>query len=70
MRVFRNYATMGGFRFRGQYSKGRAPTFAMPSNKVVTSPGDLGGMTAKTGRKLVRHFLPAPMMVMLRQHSR
>jgi hypothetical protein len=48
MRVFRNYATMGGFRFRGQYSKGRAPTFAMPSNKVVTSPGDLGGMTAKT----------------------
>jgi hypothetical protein len=48
MRVFRNFATMGGFRFRGQYSKGRAPTFAMPSNKVVTSPGDLGGMTAKT----------------------
>jgi hypothetical protein len=48
VRVFRNYATMGGFRFRGQYTKGRAPTFAMPSNKVVTSPGDLGGMTAKT----------------------
>jgi hypothetical protein len=48
VKVFRNYATMGGFRFRGQYTKDRAPTFAMPSNKVVTSPGSLGGMTAKT----------------------
>lgn len=48
VKVFRNFATMGGFRFRGQYTKGRAPTFAMPANKTVTSPGDLGGMTAKT----------------------
>jgi hypothetical protein len=39
---------MGGFRFRGQYNKGRAPTFAMPANKTVTSPTDLGGMSAKT----------------------
>jgi hypothetical protein len=46
--VFRNYATMGGFRFRGQYTKGRAPTFAMPSNKTITLPGSLGGMTATT----------------------
>ena len=48
VRVFRDYATMGGFRCRGQYTKSLVPTFAMPSNKVVTSPGDLGGMTAKT----------------------
>lgn len=46
--VFRNYATMGGFRFRGQYTKGRSPTFPMPSSKVVTLPGSLGGMTATT----------------------
>ena len=46
--VFRNYATMGGFRFRGQYTKGRAPTFPMPSNKTITLPGSLGGMTATT----------------------
>jgi hypothetical protein len=46
--VFRNYATMGGFRFRGQYTKGRAPTFPMPSSKVITLPGNLGGMTATT----------------------
>lgn len=48
VRVVRNFATMGGFRFRGQYSRGRAPTFAMPTNKTVTAPADLGGMTAKT----------------------
>jgi hypothetical protein len=48
VRVFRDYATMGGFRFRGQYTKSRVPTFPMPSNKVATSPGALGGMTAKT----------------------
>jgi hypothetical protein len=48
VRVFRDYATMGGFRFRGQYTKSLVPTFPMPANKVVTSPGALGGMTAKT----------------------
>lgn len=48
VKVFRNHAQMGGFRFRGQYSKGRAPVFAMPASKVVTSPGSLSGMTAKT----------------------
>lgn len=48
VKVFRNYATMGGFRFRGQYTKGRAPTFAMPSNKTVTLPGSLGAMSATT----------------------
>jgi hypothetical protein len=48
VKVFRNYATMGGFRFRGQYTKGSAPTFPMPSNKTVTLPGSLGGMTATT----------------------
>ncbi len=42
--VFRNYATMGGFRFRGQYTKGRAPTFPMPSSKVASiAPSGLGG---------------------------
>ena len=46
--VFRNFATMGGFRFRGQYTKGKVPTFAMPSSKTVTLPGSLGGMTATT----------------------
>lgn len=48
VKVFRNYATMGGFRFRGQYTKGRAPTFNMPANKTATLPTDLGGMTATT----------------------
>lgn len=48
VRVFRNYATMGGFRFRGQYTKGRAPTFPMPSNKVASLTTDLAGMTATT----------------------
>ena len=48
LRVFRNFATMGGFRFRGQYTKSSAPTFAMPSVKSVTLPGSLGGMTATT----------------------
>ena len=48
VKVFRNYANMGGFRFRGQYTKSRAPTFPMPSNKTITLPGSLGGMTATT----------------------
>lgn len=48
VRVFRDYATMGGFRFRGQYTKGRAPTFAMPANKVASLPTDLGAMSATT----------------------
>jgi hypothetical protein len=48
VRVFRNFATMGGFRFRGQYTKGRAPTFAMPSNKVASLTTDLGAMSATT----------------------
>jgi hypothetical protein len=48
VRVFRNYATMGGFRFRGQYTKGRAPTFAMPSNKVASLTTNLSAMSATT----------------------
>jgi hypothetical protein len=44
--VFRNYATMGGFRFRGQYTKGLAPTFAMPSSKTVSTTSGLGAETA------------------------
>jgi hypothetical protein len=35
VRVFSTYVTMGGFRFRGQYTKGRAPVFAMPATKVA-----------------------------------
>jgi len=48
VKVFRNFATMGGFRFRGQYTKGRAPTFAMPANKTASLTTDLGGMAATT----------------------
>ena len=40
--VFRRYATMGGFRFRGQYTKGWAQTFDMPSNKTVSTSTNLG----------------------------
>lgn len=40
--VFRRYATMGGFRFRGQYTKGWAQTFNMPTNKTVSTSTDLG----------------------------
>lgn len=46
--VFRNFATMGGFRFRGQYSKGRAPTFAMPASKVVSFSSDLAAESVVT----------------------
>lgn len=35
VKLFSTYVTMGGFRFRGQYTKGRAPVFAMPSTKVA-----------------------------------
>lgn len=35
VRVSRNFAVMGGFRFNGQYSRGYAPVFAMPSSKVA-----------------------------------
>lgn len=35
VKVFSSYVTMGGFRFRGQYLKGRSPVFAMPSTKVA-----------------------------------
>lgn len=40
--VFRRYATMGGFRFRGQYTKGWAQTFNMPANKTVSTTANLG----------------------------
>lgn len=45
--VGRKYAVMGGFRYRGQYSRGRAPVFPMPASKVATcSPAGLGAETA------------------------
>lgn len=40
--VFRRYATMGGFRFRGQYTKSWAQTFNMPANKTVSTTANLG----------------------------
>lgn len=47
MTVSRRHATMGGFRYRGQYSKGRAPTFPMPASTQATcSPSGLGAETA------------------------
>lgn len=49
VRVFRNFATMGGFRFRGQYTKGYVPTFPMPENKTASLGAHLGaGMTSAT----------------------
>lgn len=35
VKVFGTGVVMGGFRFRGQYYKGRAPYFAMPATKVA-----------------------------------
>ena len=48
VKVFRNYATMGGFRFRGQYTKNTAPTFAMPSDKTASLTTNLASMSATT----------------------
>lgn len=49
VRVYRKFATMGGFRFRGHYTKGRAPTFPMPASNIASLSTDLGaGMTAAT----------------------
>lgn len=42
VKVFRNHAVMGGFRFRGQYSKGRAPMFPMPASKIASVSTGLG----------------------------
>lgn len=33
--VYRRFAHMGGFRFRGHYSKGRAPVFSMPEDRRI-----------------------------------
>lgn len=46
VRVSRQNAAMGGFRFRGQYTNGAAPTFAMPANKVVSTSTGLGAESA------------------------
>lgn len=44
--IYRKFATMGGFRFRGQYTKGRAPVFPMPASTEATcSPSGLGAET-------------------------
>jgi hypothetical protein len=49
VKVFRNHAVMGGFRFRGQYSKGRAPMFPMPASKIASVATGLGAeSTART----------------------
>jgi hypothetical protein len=46
VKVFRSHAVMGGFRFRGQYSKGRAPCFPMPTSKVASVSTGLGAESA------------------------
>ncbi len=46
VKVFRNHAVMGGFRFRGQYSKGRAPMFPMPASKIASVSTGLGAESA------------------------
>ncbi len=46
VRVFRSHVTMGGFRFRGQYTRGRAPTFAMPTSKIASVSTGLGAESA------------------------
>jgi hypothetical protein len=43
---YRNFATMGGFRFRGHYTRGRAPTFPMPASKVASLNSGLGAESA------------------------
>lgn len=41
--VSRKFAVMGGFRYRGQYTRGRAPMFPMPASTEATcSPSGLG----------------------------
>ena len=49
VKVFRNHAVMGGFRFRGQYSKGRAPVFPMPASKIASVSTGLGAEAAVRG---------------------
>lgn len=44
--VVRNSVQMGGFRFKGQYTKQDAPSFAMPVSKVVSTSTGLGAESA------------------------
>jgi hypothetical protein len=46
VRVSRNHAPMGGFRVRGHYTRGRAPTFAMPASKAASTSSNLGAESA------------------------
>lgn len=46
VKVTRSHAVMGGFRFRGQYSKGQAPLFPMPASKVASVSTGLGAESA------------------------
>lgn len=46
VQVFRNFATMSGFRYRGQYLKSIVPTFPMPGVKVASVSTGLGAESA------------------------
>jgi hypothetical protein len=46
MTVCRRFVVMGGFRYRGQYTRGRAPMFPMPASTMATcGPAGLGAET-------------------------
>jgi hypothetical protein len=45
--ISRKFAVMGGFRYRGQYTRGRAPVFPMPASTAADCTGTgLGAETA------------------------
>jgi hypothetical protein len=45
-RIYRKFAVMGGFRFRGQYTKGRMPAFALSGNVANITAAGLGAQSA------------------------
>jgi len=48
VKVFRYNAVMGGFRFRGQYTRSYAPVFPMPETKTASVVSDAGATSAVT----------------------
>lgn len=42
VRLSRSFVAMGGFRFRGQYTRGMVPTFAMADKVASVAPAGLG----------------------------
>lgn len=48
VKVCRSHAVMGGFRYRGQYTRGRAPVYPLPANRTVSVIADQAAMGGPT----------------------